>query len=208
MPPAMYAVSVHCKSFLFTIRLQFPYKTKLGEILGLRQWRNWQRGFASFQIFPMACGGSQAISFLEAKLKTFKRINFSRLMSQFLSCVGSRVAETLWTHSPMQLSSDLSSWKKGGVRISSSQASHQPASPSSPKTGLQKFFKSSWGLWDLQCPSHCPVSCFCLYQQLIFCCSICSLLNQRTYWVYCGLVFGLFFLNPVHIQYHSNYGNE
>lgn len=98
---AMYAVSVHCKSFFFTIRLQFPYKTKLWAVLGLRQWRNWQRGFASFQIFPMACGGSQAISFLEAKLKTLKRINFTRLMSQFLSCVGSRVAETLCALTPL-----------------------------------------------------------------------------------------------------------
>lgn len=140
----------------------------------------------------MAGGGSQAISFLEAKSKTLKRINFTRLMSQFLSCERSRVAETLCTHSPLQLSSDLSSWKKGGVSTSSSKASHQPASPWPSKAGLQKCFKSSCGLWDLQSPSHCLVSCFSLYQ-IIFCSSTRSSLNQRTYWVYCGLVFGSFF---------------
>lgn len=189
----MNTVSVHCKSFLFTVRLQVPCKTKLWAVLGPRQCRNWQRGFASFQIFPMAHGGSQTISFLEAKLKTLKRINFPCLMSQFLSCVGSRVAETLCTHSPLQLSSDLSSWKKGGVRTSSSKASYQPASPWPPKARLQKCFKSSWDPWDLQSPSHCLVTCFYLYQ-IIFFCSIHSSLNQRTYWIYCALVFGLFFL--------------
>lgn len=97
----MYAVSVHCKSFLFTIRLQFLYKTKLWAVLGPRHWRNWQRGFASVRIFPMAHGGNQAISFLEAKLKALKRINFPRLMSQFLSCVGSRVAETFCALPPL-----------------------------------------------------------------------------------------------------------
>lgn len=204
----MYAVSIHCKSFLFTVRLYFPLQNKALSSSGSGTVEKLAKRFASFQIFPMAHGESQAISFLEAKMKTLKRINFPCLMSQVLSCVGSRVVETLCTHSPLQLSSDLSSWKRGGVRTSSSKASHQPASPWPLKARLQKCFKSSWGLWDLQSPSHCLVTCFSLYQ-IIFCWSVHSSLNQRTYWVYYGLVFGhFFFFNPVHIQYHSNYGNE
>lgn len=129
----MYSVSVHYKSFHVTTRLQLHNKKNIWAVLCPRQWRNWQ-SLLRFRFFPWLMVEVRPSVFLEQSPRALREfISLTWCLSSWAVCGQELLQHTQCTHSPVQLSSDLSSWKKGGVRTSSCKRSHQSVCSWLPK---------------------------------------------------------------------------
>ena len=87
-----------------------------------------------FRFFPWLVVEVRPSVFLEQSPRLLREfISLTWCLNSWAVCGQELLQHTRHTRSPVQLSSDLSSWKKGVVRTSSCKRSHQPACSWSPK---------------------------------------------------------------------------
>lgn len=156
----MYAVTIHYKYVHLTSRLQLCNKT----VLGLRQWRNWQRGICFISDFSHGSWWKSGHQFSYSKVQGSWENSFPSLdVSIPELCVVKSCCSTLCTLTPLCNSVVTSPAER---RVVSGLAPERKVSSlkvlDHPNSTLQKCFKSSIGPWDLQAPSHHLASYFCL----------------------------------------------